>query len=105
MFRQQKAVHEDLASSLPRDKVAEWEATPLDAAQGPNKKWSSPLMDPVWTGNLKNICDVCIWFAYNTIKKKMDRFNLLYKMSLRRKLARLKYREGAWARPDGFPKA
>jgi hypothetical protein len=51
MYRQQKAVHEDLSSSLPRDKVIEWEATPLDPVQGPSKKWSSPLMDPVWTGN------------------------------------------------------
>lgn len=49
-YLQQKAVHEDLAVDLPQDKVSEWEATPLDPVRGRNKKWSSPLMDPVWNG-------------------------------------------------------
>jgi hypothetical protein len=51
MYRQQKAIHDDLTSSLPHDKVVEWQATPLDLVEGPRRKWSSPLMDPVWTGN------------------------------------------------------
>ncbi|KAG8712930.1 hypothetical protein FRC08_013918 [Ceratobasidium sp. 394] len=50
VYRQQKAVHDDLASSLPHDKVIEWEATPLEPVRDRNGKWSSPLMDPVWTG-------------------------------------------------------
>jgi hypothetical protein len=51
MYLRQKAAHLELTSSLPREKVDEWEKVPLEPVQGLNKKWSSPLMDPVWTGN------------------------------------------------------
>lgn len=50
MFLQQEAVHQDLTASLPLAKVEEWEETSIEPIQGRNGKWSSPLMDPVWTG-------------------------------------------------------
>ncbi|KAG8735347.1 hypothetical protein FRC10_010690, partial [Ceratobasidium sp. 414] len=49
MFQQQKTVHEDLALCLPRNQVVEWEATPLEPEKDTRGRWSSPLMDPVWT--------------------------------------------------------
>jgi hypothetical protein len=50
MYQRQKAVHLELTSSLPPERIVEWEMVPLDPVQGSSKKWSSPLMDPVWTG-------------------------------------------------------
>jgi hypothetical protein len=50
MYLQQEAVHDDLTSSLPAAKVIELEETPIKAVPGRDGKWSSPVMDPVWTG-------------------------------------------------------
>ncbi|KAG9075532.1 hypothetical protein FS749_012785 [Ceratobasidium sp. UAMH 11750] len=49
MYQQQEAVHQDLTASLPPAKVAEWEVTPITPIQGPNRRWTSPLMDPMVT--------------------------------------------------------
>ncbi|CAE6527007.1 unnamed protein product [Rhizoctonia solani] len=58
MYEQQKAVHDDLAESLPADQVSEWAVMPLTPVQGPDGRWSSPLMDPVWSdGRFKSIID------------------------------------------------
>lgn len=51
MYEQQKAIHDALTESLPADKVLEWAAMALTPVQGPDNKWTSPLMDPVWSGN------------------------------------------------------
>lgn len=49
MYQRQKSAHLQLTSSLPHERIVEWEKTSLEPVQGPNKKWSSPLMDPVST--------------------------------------------------------
>ncbi|EUC58285.1 hypothetical protein RSOL_246680, partial [Rhizoctonia solani AG-3 Rhs1AP] len=50
MYLEQKAVHDDLMEDLPVEQVLKWEAMSLTPVQGRDKKWSSPLMDPVWSG-------------------------------------------------------
>ncbi|KAG8696529.1 hypothetical protein FRC09_008410 [Ceratobasidium sp. 395] len=52
MYIQQEAVHQDLSEGLPSTEVMLWEAAPIDPVEGPNKTWTSPLMDPVWTDGL-----------------------------------------------------
>ncbi|KAG8723743.1 hypothetical protein FRC09_001950 [Ceratobasidium sp. 395] len=49
MYAQQKAAHDELTASLPPDDVARWAATDITPVQGPNRRWTSPLMDPIWT--------------------------------------------------------
>ncbi|KAG8719736.1 hypothetical protein FRC09_010686 [Ceratobasidium sp. 395] len=49
MYAQQKAVHDDLTASLPSDDVALWAEADLTPVRGPNRQWTSPLMDPVWS--------------------------------------------------------
>jgi hypothetical protein len=72
MYIQHAAVHDDLTASLPSAKVIEWEETPTKASPGRDGKWSSPMMDPVWTG------------TYAHKKNKMDLSGKLYAMSLKK---------------------
>ncbi|KAG8711802.1 hypothetical protein FRC09_020405, partial [Ceratobasidium sp. 395] len=52
MYIQQEAVHQDLSGGLPTTEVTLWEAASIEPVEGPNKTWTSPLMDPVWTDGL-----------------------------------------------------
>lgn len=47
MMLKQREIHEDLASSLPSQTVAEWKNVSLEPVQGEDKKWTSPLADPL----------------------------------------------------------
>lgn len=49
MYQRQKSAHLELTTSLPHERITEWEKVSLEPVQGPGKKWTSPLMDPVWT--------------------------------------------------------
>jgi hypothetical protein len=46
----QKKEHERLTGSFSSAKIAEWEKESIEPVEGPNKKWSSLVMDPVIEG-------------------------------------------------------
>jgi hypothetical protein len=59
MLETQKEVHEDITERLPEDVVTQWRADPIEAVQGPDGNWTSPLMDPVFDG--KHLHDLVQW--------------------------------------------
>ncbi|KAG8750750.1 hypothetical protein FRC11_010091, partial [Ceratobasidium sp. 423] len=47
MLKKEKETHDNLTSSFEDDEVIEkWQKESIEAVQGPNGEWSSPLMDP-----------------------------------------------------------
>ncbi|KAJ1299543.1 hypothetical protein OPQ81_011101 [Rhizoctonia solani] len=50
MLAQQKEAFEDLTEHLPAAEIKRWEEEPIQPVQGPDKKWTSPFMDPIFDG-------------------------------------------------------
>lgn len=50
MLAAQKEAHDDVTEELPSNEVARWERESIEAVKRPDKRWTSPLMDPVFDG-------------------------------------------------------
>ncbi|CAE7088251.1 unnamed protein product [Rhizoctonia solani] len=59
---EQKEIFEDLTEYLPEEGVKRWKEESIEPVQGRDKKWTSPLMDPVFDGGF-----------YDTVKEERQK--------------------------------
>lgn len=47
MLKKEKEIHDNLTETFKNDElIKRWEEESIEAVQGPNGEWGSPLMDP-----------------------------------------------------------